>query len=256
MSDLIEIRRPARSIGEIVLMRSDRRNALSIALLDQVLAAVESLEPNARVVLVRGDGPVFCSGMDLREAADAAIAERSAERLEETFRRVRESPMIFIAAVNGGAYAGGAGLMAACDIAIAAEDAKIGFPEARRGLVPALISRMLHPKIRDGDLRDLFLVGEPVDARRALEMGLVQRIVPPTELVSEARRIADSIVAGGPEAIRNTKRLLNVLSNREAASADLAELHLAARRSAEAREGLAAFLEKRKPDWTQEETSQ
>ena len=255
MENLIEVQRSTRSICEIVLKRSSRRNALSIGLLEQLSAAVRSLESETRVVILWGDGPVFCAGLDLREAADDALAERSAACLEETFRLLHESPVVFLAAVHGGAYAGGAGLMAACDIVLAASDAKIGFPEARRGLVPALISRVLRPKVRDGDLRDLFFIGEPILAERAQELGLVQRVVASSELLTEARRLAGLIVAGGPEAIRHTKRLLNALSDQalEQDATTLAESHLAARRGDEAREGLAAFLEKRVPVWTQEE---
>lgn len=257
MGRLIEVEPYTRAIREIVLRRAERRNALSIDLLEQLCAAVESLanDGEARVAIVRGDGPVFSAGLDLRDAADESLAERSATTLERALRLLRETPLVTLAAVQGGAYAGGAGLMAACDIVVAAEDVKIGFPEARRGLVPALISRVLRPKIRDGDLRDLFLVGEPVDAQRALQIGLVQRVVPAAELLIEARRLALSVIAGGPETIRHTKRLLNDLFDSEHGSAgtSLEKLHLAARRSEEAREGLAAFIEKREPVWNREE---
>jgi enoyl-CoA hydratase/carnithine racemase len=119
--------------------------------------------------------------------------------------------------------------------------------------VPALISRVLRPKVRDGDLRDLFLTGEPISAQRALQIGLVQRLVPAERLFDETRRIAESVVAGGPDAIRRTKQLLNDLFNAAPGSeTNLEELHLAARHSAEAREGMAAFVEKRQPNWIRE----
>ena len=140
--------------------------------------------------------------------------------------------------------------MAACDIVIAAADARIGFPEARRGLLPALICDVLRFKVREGDLRDLFLAGDSVDAGRAQLVGLVQRVVPNDRLLDEALDVAQSIVAGGPETIRQTKALLNETFHQTGDSApDLIKSHLAARHSDEAREGLAAFTEKRKPNW-------
>ncbi len=255
MPRLVEQERQSRAIREVVLRRADVRNALCIELLEQLAETFNSLaaESGVRVVILRGDGPVFSAGLDLREAANDAIAEKSAAALKNVFRILSETPLATIAAVQGGAFAGGAGLMAACDLVVAADDVKIGFPEARRGLLPALISEILRPKVRDGDLRILFLVGEPISAQRAQQMGLIQRLVPAANLLDEARRLAKNIVAGGPDAIRHTKRLLKQLNAHGAADpAALAELHLAARHSPEAREGLAAFLEKREPNWVQE----
>ncbi len=258
MSRFIETERYSRSIREVVLCRAERRNALSIDLLEQLHSTLESLadEADLRVVILRGDGPVFSSGLDLKEAAEETLIERSAAALERTLRLVHDTPLILIAAVQGGTYAGGAGLMAACDIVVAAEDVHIGFPEARRGLVPALISHVLRRKVREGDLRDLFLVGAPIDGRRAMQVGLVQYLVPPGNLLSEARRIAESVVSGGPNTIRMTKQLLNDLfeASHSPQERPLADLHLAARRSAEAREGLAAYMEKRPPAWIQKES--
>lgn len=256
MSQLVEIERRTRSIREIILRRAESRNALSLELLEQLLAALTSLAAQAevRVVILRADGTVFSSGMDLKEAADDSLAERSAASLKRVFQFLRETPLVMIAAVQGSAYAGGAGLMAACDIVVAADDVNIGFPEARRGLLPALISQILRPKVRDGDLRELFLAGEPIDVRRALQIGLVQRVVPADALLAEVRYLAGAVVSGAPETIRNTKRLLNDLidPSRDTSEAALEELHLAARHSDEAREGLAAFKEKREPNWIQE----
>lgn len=251
MGPLVEVTARSRSIRELILKRADRRNALSIELIEQIGAALNVLEREARVVILRGDGPTFSSGLDLREAANDALAERSATALEGMFRLLRDTSLTTIAAVHGGAYAGGAGLMAACDIVVAAEQAQIGFPEARRGLLPALISIVLRPKVRDGDLRDLFLTGEPITAQRAQQIGLVQRVVPPAELMNEAYRVADAIVAGGPLAIRLTKKLLN--QSDDGVAEALQSMHLESRRSTEAREGLAAFLEKRNPSWMQED---
>ena len=141
--------------------------------------------------------------------------------------------------------------MAACDIVIAAADARIGFPEARRGLLPALICGVLKHKVREGDLRELFLVGDTIGADRAQQVGLVQRIVPASRLLDEAVNVARSVLSGGPETIRQTKALLGETFSGmvDATGPDLVRKHLAARHSDEAREGLAAFAEKREPNW-------
>ncbi len=145
MPDLILVEPLERGIVSVTLNRPDRRNALSIDLLEQLCAEIEQLanDPAQRVVILRGAGPVFSAGLDLQEAADSSLVERSAAAVSRALNLLRTSPLIMIAAVQGGAFAGGAGLMAACDIVIAAADAKIGFPEARRGLLPALICDVL-----------------------------------------------------------------------------------------------------------------
>jgi methylglutaconyl-CoA hydratase len=253
MTSLIRVEALEVAVSTVTLDHSQRRNALGIELLGQLNGAIERLasDPSQRVVIMRGAGPVFSAGLDLREAADHSLIKQSAEAVQRALDRLRETPLVTIAAVQGGAYAGGAGLMAACDIVIATEDVKIGFPEARRGLLPALIYRVLKHKLRDGDLRELLLTGDAIDARRAQQIGLVQRIVPADALLDEALRVARSVRAGGPETIRRTKALLKDASSSEGLQppAYLMKEHLAARLSDEAREGLAAFLEKREANW-------
>lgn len=259
MGGLVAVERQGDGLGELRLRRADKRNALSLALLEELCAAVESLAADGvtRVVLLRGEGPVFSAGLDLHEAAEESLVERSAAAVERALHLLRDAPLVTIAVVQGGAFAGGAGLMAACDIVIAADDARIGFPEARRGLLPALVGDLLRTRLREGDLRDLFLTGEPIDARRAREIGLVQHVVPAAQLREEALRLARSVLAGGPETIRATKRLLADLFPPGGATParSMGEWHREARRSEEAREGLRAFLEKRPPRWLHEESS-
>jgi len=253
MSGLVLVEQLERGIVSVTLNRPDRRNALSIDLLEQLCAEIERLssDETQRVVILRGAGLVFSAGLDLREAADSSLVERSAAAVSRALHLLRASPLIVIAAVQGGAFAGGAGLMAACDIAIVAADARIGFPEARRGLLPALICNVLLHKVREGDLRELFLAGDPIDATRAEQVGLAQRVVPAERLLEEALGVARSVTAGGPNTVRQTKALLNAKfqPGGDSRGANLVELHLAARHSDEAREGLAAYVEKREPSW-------
>src|SRR5688572_21094993 len=137
MSQLVLVETLERGIVSVTLNRPDRRNALSIALLDRLCAAIDELarEPVHRIVILRGAGPVFSAGLDLREAADTTLVEQSAAAVSRTLDLLRSCPLVIIAAVQGGAFAGGAGLMAACDIVVAADDAAFSFPEVQRGLL-------------------------------------------------------------------------------------------------------------------------
>jgi len=255
---LCEMAEPGLAL--ITLNRPSRRNALSIGLLEVLIKTLEDLtgSKKARVVILRGAGPVFCAGLDLAEAAQTDLVERSAAGVAKALAALRHGSLITIAAVHGGAYAGGAGMVAACDMAIASSDTRFAFPEARRGLLPALILDHLKTKIREGDLRELLLVGNTIDAARAMQVGLVQRVVNEPALLAEAMEMGRGILAGGPQTIVDTKRLLDQgSSDHELVTEDsgmrdqtraLAD-HLKARRTPEATEGLRAFLEKRDPVW-------
>ncbi|MEQ1828540.1 MAG: enoyl-CoA hydratase/isomerase family protein [Pirellula sp.] len=254
MSTLIKIETIRRGLSLLVLNRPERRNALCIELLLQTCDTVERIagDRETRVLIITGAGPVFSAGLDLSEASNPALVQQSAQCVARVLQLMRSTPLVTVAAAHGGAYAGGAGLMAACDIAIGSDDLKIGFPEARRGLLPALITAVLSSKIREGDLRELFLVGNPIDAKRAQQIGLLQRVVPKDQLLSSAIEAAESILAGGPQTIVATKMLLNqaYVPAANVAVPHMLDAHLEARHSHEASEGLAAFLEKRPPNWT------
>ena len=253
MTELVIAELSHPGIAQLTLNRPEKRNALCIELLEQLCAQVEQLakQRSTRVLILQGAGPVFSAGLDLSEASDPALVEYSAECVARSLQLLRNTPLITIAAVHGSAFAGGAGLMAACDIAIGTSDLKIGFPEARRGLLPALVCAVMRPKVREGDLRELFLVGEPIDAIRAQQIGLLQRVIDRSGLTACAIAVAQSILAGGPQTIAATKQLLNQTYTPDASfsAEQLLEVHLGARRSPEATEGLAAFLEKRLPKW-------
>lgn len=255
MPETVLVEHPRPGVAVLTLDRAERRNALSIALLEGLVHELEGLARGGavRVAILRGAGPVFSAGLDLAEAANPDLVERSARGVAAALSALRYSPLVTVAAVHGGAYAGGAGVMAACDIAVGTSDLKISFPEAQRGLLPALVCDVLRVKVREGDLGELFLVGNTIDADRARQIGLLQRVVPTERLLDEALGIAAGILAGGPATIIDTKKLLHAAYDRgphdaAAEQASIAE-HLAARRSPEAAEGLRAFLEKRPPSW-------
>lgn len=237
-------------IDLVTLSRADKRNALNIALLHQLSNEIENLErnPRSRILILTGEGSVFCAGLDLVEAADVSLSEESAEGVRKVLTQLRTTPLIVICAAVGAAYAGGAGLLASSDLVVASDDFKLGFPEVRRGLVAAMVSAMLAGKVRNGDLRELLLLGEPISAQRAYEIGLIQWLVPSEQVIERATSIARTVAKGGPNAVRETKQLLN----EQCMATDVAllkELHERVRQSDEALEGLAAFRERREPNW-------
>lgn len=244
----------AGPVTTVTLNRPDKRNALNTELLSQLIAAVAAAEADAtqRILVLRGAGPVFCSGLDLDEAAQPDRAHASADLVAQTLRALAATRLITIAAVQGAAIAGGAGLMSACDFAVATNDAKFGYPEVRRGLVPALIMTFLRRQLRERDARELLLLGKLFDATHAHAIGLVNRVVADeTALSAEVHLLVSSLLQGAPGAATETKRLLAELWP-VPVHADLNRalaFHLGARNSAEAQEGIAAFREKRPPHW-------
>jgi methylglutaconyl-CoA hydratase len=250
---LLLIDSPDPAIVVIALNRPHKRNALSIELTTQLADAIESAsrQPRRRVLVIRGNGPIFCAGLDLHEAGDESKSQQSAHGLARLYLCIAHSPLITIASAQGGALGGGAGLIAACDLAIAADDLRIGFPEVHRGLVAGLVTVLLRRQLGERDVRDLILMGRTIDSAVAKSLGLVQQIVKPQNLIESTLDLARSACDGAPGAIARTKRLLDELSARPL-TADIERAlqdHLAARNSAEAAEGIAAFREHRKPNW-------
>src|ERR1700719_839442 len=249
---LVEKQSPQITI--VTLNRPERRNSLTIELLNELISAINATadQPGQRVLILRGAGAAFCTGLDLKEAADQKKAHATAEMVAKTLITLAETRLVTIAAVHGAAVAGGAGIMSACDYVVAAEKTKIGYPEVRRGLVAGLVMTFLRRQVGERNMRELVLGGELINAHRAREIGLVNRIVPSNELMNDAQKFADSVLQGGPNAIAQTKRLIEELwSTSVKEDVDLAlKHHLQARESEEAREGIAAFNEKRRPDWS------
>jgi methylglutaconyl-CoA hydratase len=252
---VVLIERQTPQITVVTLNRPERRNALTLELLTQLSAAIKvaSDEPHGRVIILRGAGAAFCTGLDLKEAADQTKAHATAEMVANTLITISRTHLITIAAVHGAAVAGGAGIMSACDFVVAAQRTKIGYPEVRRGLVPGLIMTFLRRQVGERNMRELLLGSELIDAQRAKEIGLVNRVVAQDDLMTEALNFAESVLQGAPAALAQTKRLIDELWWRSVKQdVDLAlKYHMQARESAEAREGIAAFNEKRKPNWVE-----
>jgi len=246
--------------GTIILNRPDKRNALSRQMLTELAQALDDLhqERKVRAVILTGAGTVFCAGMDLGEMQQTsqqpdAFAQwhHDAVQYRELLDKLLHFPKPIIAAVNGPVLAGGAGLMLASDIVIAAEEAKFGLPEPRRGIVAGVVSPVLVFRIGASHAAHLLLTARTIEAAEAHRIGLYHEVVKSDVVWARAQEITNEIAKSAPEAIQLTKRLLNETIGEHlntllsAGAADSAT----ARTTDAAREGLAAFLEKREPKW-------
>lgn len=238
----------------LTLNRPERRNALTIELMTELAAALDaaSANPQKRVLVLRGAGQAFCAGLDLQETTVVEKAHRSAEMVAKTLLAISQTRLITIAQIHGAAVAGGAGLMSACDFVVAASRTKIGYPETKRGLVAGLVMTFLRRQLRERDIRELLFTGALISAERAHEIGLVNRVVSPNDLENETQKIVEAVLHNAPGALASTKRLIEELwsSSVQEDVATALRHHMEARESAEAKEGIAAFLEKRSPNWT------
>lgn len=244
----------------LTLNRPEKRNALNPALIAELTIALEAAgrDPSCKVILLAGSGDAFCAGMDLAHL-ESLIAKTAAEHRADTesiarlFRTLYDAPKPTIAAVNGTAIAGGMGLATLCDFTLAIPEAKFGYAEVRIGFIPAIVSAYLRRQIGEKHVRDLLLTGRLIQAPEALAMGLVTRVVAAPDLMAEARELARKLLANSPTAIAATKRLLNQQSRQRLDE----DIELAIRASVDARstgdfkEGIRAFLEKRKPVWAE-----
>lgn len=231
-------------IATITLDSPANRNALSARLRGQLLDALERTagDDDVRVVVLDHTGPVFCAGMDLTEPPDAV------KELPPILERIWTHPKPVVAKLAGLARAGGIGIVAAADIAVAAHDATFAFTEVRLGVVPAVISVTVLPRLLPRAAHELLLTGETFDATRAVAVGLLNSTVPAGQLDTEVDRYTGMLVKGGPEALALTKQLLRAPMMAQDFAAML-KLSAARFASAEAQEGIRAFTEKRPPSW-------
>jgi len=250
---LLHTASPRPGVVELVLNRPEKRNALNIPLLQALCAAIERAngDDTVRAIVLRASGETFCAGLDLKEARDPETSHASAELIARSLRGLYLSPKLCIAVVQGTAVAGGAGLVSACDIALAAMNARFGYPEVRVGMVALQVSTLLRRQVGDRHARELLLLGETITAERAEAMGLITRAVPRDVLDETLEVVLAEALQGAPGAIHATKQFLDELAapGLEAELRRALELHLAVRQGSEAREGFQAFVEKRAPSW-------
>lgn len=236
-------------VATLTLNRPDNRNALSPELvngLGDALARVEA-DPGVRVVVLTNSGPAFCAGADLKGGGTTDPRYT----LPQLFSAIQQSRLPVVGRIAGHCTGGGVGLAAVCDISIAAAEVQLGFTEVRIGVIPAMISVVCLPKMRQGDAMELFLSGEKIAAARAVEVGLLNHAVPAAQLDEAVEALCAKLVRGGPEALGMAKQLAQTVPGM--ARAEAYEWTQAVSRerfaSAEAAAGMAAFREKRDPPW-------
>ncbi len=248
-------RRGATAI--ITITRPEKRNALSRALIRELTSAVQTVATDdSRCLILTGSGKAFCAGMDLDElrgtienAEEADLVWDDALRLSALYTLLYELPKPTIAAVNGAAVAGGAGLCTVCDLAIAVPEAKFGYPEVRRGLVAAMVLPHLLRHVGERAARWLLLSGELIDAAEAQRIGLINSVVPSAELMTTVCHWANQCAEGGPKALATTKELLRRCSVQAVPVADLAKASAEPRLTDECRGGLRAFFDGQPVPW-------
>jgi methylglutaconyl-CoA hydratase len=245
-------------VAALTLNRPEKRNAISFDLIDDLLRALEEVSKSDAIVLIlTGAGKAFCSGLDL-DNLKAVLGRAPEQNLQDSrtmvqlFRSLYEFPKVTIAAVNGTAIAGGTGLALLCDFTLAVPEAKFGYTEVRIGFVPAIVSTFLLRQVGEKQARDLLLTGRLFDAAEAVRLGLVSEIVPRENLMPRARALAAALMENSPASLRATKQLLTDHARPELDAQIESAVHenAAIRTTADFREGISSFLEKRKPVWT------
>lgn len=258
MTDETVSQRPSRyerrgDAAWITMSAPQTRNALSAEMVASLRSHVDQAwrDPHVRAVVLTGEGPAFCAGADLRAGGRMGEEESNRNPFIELLRGLRDGPKPVLAAVNGHAFGGGIGLVAAADIAIAVQEARFAFSEVRVGVVPAMISVVVLPKIGLHHASRLFLTGRRFTAEEARAFGLVHEVVAAENLEKAVEAEVAEVAKGGPNAVREAKRLIRTIARLpedEAfayAERKIADLFA----SDEAREGMQAFLEKRRPCW-------
>jgi len=245
-------------VATITLNRPEKRNAISFDLIDDLLRALDAVaKSDAIILIITGAGKAFCSGMDL-DNLKALLGRTPEENLRDSetmvrlFRSLYEFPKVTIAAVNGAAIAGGTGLALLCDFTLAVPEAKFGYTEVRIGFVPAIVSTFLLRQIGEKQARDLLLTGRIFGADEAVRLGLVSEIVPAAYLMDRARGLAALLMENSAASLRATKQLLtnHARAELDAQIESAVRENAAIRTTADFREGITSFLEKRRPVWT------
>jgi len=245
-------------LATIRLNRPEKRNAISFALVEELQNALDAIEQSsAQIVILTGAGKAFCAGVDLEELRTLVGKThdenvRDSARMAHIFRRLYDFPLPTIAAVNGAAIAGGTGLATMSDFTLAVPEAKFGYTEVRIGFVPAIVSSILVWQVGHKIARDLLLTGRLFDAVEAQRYGLVNEVVQPSQLMSRAHGLAAQIRENSPCSVRATKRLINgfIAGQLNLQITQAIEDNARIRATADFREGITAFLEKRRPNWS------
>lgn len=253
MSELVHLD-VAAGVATITLDSPANRNALSAQLRHELRTHLDTAlaDDAARVVVLTHTGRVFCAGMDLKESRGAGTGQQGVREFPEILELLWTSPKPVVARLAGPARAGGVGLVAACDIAVAAADATFAFSEVRIGVVPAIISVTVLPRLLARAAHELFLTGETFDSARAAAVGLINSAVPADGLDAEVARYVEMLRLGAPGALAATKAMLRAArpTTMDEQFDEMLELSAGFFAGAEGQEGMRAFAEKRPPAWT------
>jgi methylglutaconyl-CoA hydratase len=248
--------RVADGVATITLNRPDLRNVMSVEALKAMHAALAdaATDEQARVIVITGSGNTFCAGADLRAATGAASEDKlwnGPRAIVNVLESILDHPKPVIAKVQGHVAGGGNGLVAACDLSVAAESAKFAFSEVRLGVAPAVISVVCLERMNVSDGYELFLTGERVSAQRMKQAGLLNQVVPDDALDAAVERYVDQLRRGGPNALAATKQLLAKVRRMERGEAFEYTAELSGRlfASAEAQAGMGAFLRREPAPW-------
>ena len=245
-------------VATVTLNRPDLHNAFNEVLIAELTKCFLELgrEENVRIIILTGSGKSFCAGADInwmKSMIGFSYEEniQDSQNLADMFKVINECPKPVIGRINGAAFGGGVGLAAVCDIAVAVENAKFSFSEVKLGIIPAVVSPYVLAKIGPGHARKLFITGERFDANNAAEIGLVHRVVQPDNLDESVNDIIKNLLANGPGAMKEVKSLIANWSelDRENFRTFTVEKIAELRTGEEGKEGLQAFLDKRKPSW-------
>ena len=240
----------------IRLNRPDNRNALSAILVNELHEHLQAANANdeARCIVITGEGPAFCAGADLKSPPGQLSGGGKAVPYPDLLTSILGSPKPVIAAVNGAAFAGGLGLVGAADLVITAEDAQFSFSEVRIGVIPAIISVVCLPKLGVHHGMRLFLTGDRFTGSQAVAMGLAHQAVPGAQLEKAVQAEIELIKLGGPKAVQECKKLVRQVSalSMEEGFAKTADWSRRLFQSDEGAEGMAAFREKRQPNWVKD----
>ena len=245
-------------VALITLNRPDKRNAVSFELVSELMAALDQIESSpAQVVIITGAGKAFCAGLDLEELK-GLLGKTHEENVKDSttmaglFRRVYDFPRPTIAAVNGHAIAGGTGIATMRDFTLSVPEAKFGYTEVKIGFVPAIVSSILVWQVGHKIARDLLMTGRLFDASEAHRYGLVNEIVSPEQLMARSRALAAQLLENSPSSVRLTKKLINgfIGASLDEQMAQAVEDNARIRTTADFKEGVSSFLEKRKPKWS------
>jgi methylglutaconyl-CoA hydratase len=251
----------ARGVATVTLNRPEVNNAYDAGLIQGVLSAMDELgkKPQLRIVVLKGNGRHFQAGADLKwinavRPQSAAENEAVSQATFEAVQRLNLLPIPTVALVQGGCFGGGTGVISACDVVVAADNAMFSITEVRWGLTAAIIIPQLCDAIGVRQVRRYALTGERFGAEEARRIGLVHEVVPLADLESAGAKFVEQLLANGPQALAETKALalessFGGMAVEDVAYARLVRLHSARRRTAEASEGLASFAEKRAAKW-------